>query len=62
MTCFIYVPGRSSFLEEDFFNEWEHDLSLKRPSEVNHRSVDYMMHGEYGMSDFTFEETFPPTR
>ncbi|XP_050368331.1 uncharacterized protein LOC126786528 isoform X2 [Argentina anserina] len=54
--------GRSSFLEEDSFNEWEHDLSLKRPSVVNHRSVDNMMHGEYGMSDFTFEEPFSPTR
>ncbi|PRQ34814.1 hypothetical protein RchiOBHm_Chr5g0073231 [Rosa chinensis] len=54
--------GRYNYLEEHSFNEWEHDLSLRRPSEVNRRSVDNMMHGEYGMSDFPFEEPFSPTR
>lgn len=60
---YIYIPGGSNFLEESSFNEWEHDLSLKNwPSEVNRRSVDNLMHREYGMPHFAFEEPFSPTR
>lgn len=61
MTCFLSISGRPKFLEEDSF-DWEHYLSLKRPSEVNHRSVDNTMHRGFGMPDFTFEEPFSLTR
>ncbi|XP_004296014.1 PREDICTED: uncharacterized protein LOC101301766 [Fragaria vesca subsp. vesca] len=60
-SCKDRWDGRPKFLEEDSF-DWEHYLSLKRPSEVNHRSVDNTMHRGFGMPDFTFEEPFSATR
>ncbi|CAB4282035.1 unnamed protein product [Prunus armeniaca] len=54
--------GRRCFQDETSFNEWEHDLSWKRPSEMNCDSVDNLMHGTYKMPDFTFEGPFSPLR
>ncbi|XP_021806840.1 uncharacterized protein LOC110750783 [Prunus avium] len=54
--------GRRCFQDKTSFNEWEHDLSWKRPSEMNCDSVDNLMHGTYKMPDFTFEGPFSPLR
>ncbi|XP_020422853.1 uncharacterized protein LOC18775484 isoform X4 [Prunus persica] len=47
--------GRRCFQDETSFIEWEHDLSWKRPSEMNCDSVDNFMHRTYKTPDFTFE-------
>ncbi|XP_034217955.1 uncharacterized protein LOC117629548 isoform X2 [Prunus dulcis] len=54
--------GRRCFQDESSFNEWEHDLSWKRPSEMNCDSVDNFMHRTYKTPDFTFEGPFSPLR
>ncbi|XP_020422852.1 uncharacterized protein LOC18775484 isoform X2 [Prunus persica] len=54
--------GRRCFQDETSFIEWEHDLSWKRPSEMNCDSVDNFMHRTYKTPDFTFEGPFSPLR